>query len=118
MARPNAGGDRNRGWSLEVAIPWANFEKLAHRTEPGTFGPDLSPNPHHPERFGHLVFVKCSKMATGAWHNWTMLFTAASLFGRFGGRRSAAAAVLLVLAVVAVVWLIGIAWGRSKSSGE
>jgi hypothetical protein len=44
--------------------------------------------------------------------------TAASLFARFGGRPSAIAVVLLVLAVVAVVWIIGIAWGRSKFSGE
>jgi hypothetical protein len=76
----NMSGDKDKGWSLEVAIPWANFEELARRPEPGdiwtaTFNRwdgvepdrrlsmwvdplDPSPNPHHPERFGDLVFVK------------------------------------------------------------
>src|ERR1035438_328250 len=76
----NARGDRDKGWSLEVAIPWANFEELSHRPEAGAVWTaafnrwdgvepdrrlsmwvdplDSSPNPHHPERFGDLVFVK------------------------------------------------------------
>ena len=43
-----------------------------------------------------------------------------ALFALFAfGRRSAGAVVLLVLAVVALVWLIGLAWGRSKKgAGE
>jgi hypothetical protein len=75
----NARGDRDKGWSLEVSIPWANFEELARRPQPGdvwtaTFNRwdgvepdrrlsmwvdplDPSPNPHHPERFGDLVFI-------------------------------------------------------------
>jgi hypothetical protein len=78
----NQTGDRDQGWSLEVAIPWANFEELAKKLppEPGSFWtanmnrwdgtePDrrLSqwsdsgmerPNPHNPPRFGKLLFVK------------------------------------------------------------
>ena len=76
----NARGDRDKGWSLEVSVPWANFEELARRPEAGdvwtaTFNRwdgvepdrrlsmwvdplDRNPNPHHPERFGDLVFVK------------------------------------------------------------
>jgi hypothetical protein len=76
----NARGDRDKGWSLEVAIPWANFEELSRRPEPGTVWTatfnrwdgvepdrrlsmwvdpqDPRPSPHHPERFGDLVFVK------------------------------------------------------------
>lgn len=76
----NARGDRDKGWSLEVSIPWANFEEFSRRPEPGdvwtaTFNRwdgvepdrrlsmwvdplDPRPNPHHPERFGDLVFVK------------------------------------------------------------
>ncbi len=78
----NQTGDRDQGWSLEVAIPWANFEELAKKLppEPGSFwtanlnrwdgtepnrrlslwsdsGLDR-PGPHNPERFGKLVFVK------------------------------------------------------------
>jgi uncharacterized protein (TIGR03437 family) len=30
----NARGDHNKGWSLEVAIPRANFEELSSRPEP------------------------------------------------------------------------------------
>ena len=70
---------RDQGWSLEVAIPWRNFEELAPRPTAGTtwtanlnrwdgVEPDrcLSvwsdplqdrPNPHAPARFGKLVFV-------------------------------------------------------------
>ena len=76
----NQTGDRDQGWSLEVAIPWANFEELAKKLppEPGSFwtanlnrwdgtepnrrlslwsdsGLDR-PGPHNPERFGKLVF--------------------------------------------------------------
>jgi Domain of unknown function (DUF1083). len=78
----NQTGDRDQSWSLEVAIPWTNFEELAKKLppEPGSFWtanlnrwdgtePDRrlsqwsdsgmpTPNPHNPERFGKLVFVK------------------------------------------------------------
>ena len=75
----NARGDKDKGWSLEVAIPWANFEALAQRPTVGTVWaaninrwdgvePDRrmsnwsdpvqpKPNPHVPARFGQLVFV-------------------------------------------------------------
>ncbi len=76
----NARGDEDQGWSLEVAIPWANFEELAPKPEAGTVWtmnvnrwdgvePDRRmsnwsdpmqprPNPHAPARFGQLVFGK------------------------------------------------------------
>lgn len=78
----NMRGDKDQGWSLEVAIPWENFQEIAKKTppEPGSVWmanlnrwdgvePDrrLSqwsdsgmdrPNPHQPARFGQLVFVK------------------------------------------------------------
>jgi hypothetical protein len=76
----NARGDEDTGWSLEVAIPWANFEEMAKRPDPGTawafnmarwdgvepnrrmsmWADPLQPraNPHVPARFGQLVFVK------------------------------------------------------------
>lgn len=78
----NQPGDRDRGWSLEVAIPWANFSDLAktlppppgtvwkvnlNRWDNTTSGRRLSqwsdsgldiPNPHLPERFGEIVFVE------------------------------------------------------------
>ncbi len=76
----NARGDKDKGWSLEVAIPWANFDGLAGRPEPGTvwlaninrwdgvepnrrmsnWSDPLqpNPNPHVPARFGQLAFVK------------------------------------------------------------
>jgi hypothetical protein len=76
----NARGDEDTGWSLEVAIPWVNFEEMAKRPEPGTawtfnmarwdgVEPNRRmsmwadpqqprPNPHVPARFGQLVFVK------------------------------------------------------------
>ena len=79
----NARGDEDQGWSLEVAIPWANFEELAKRPTPGTIwranlnrwdGVDpnrrlsmwsdpvqAQPNPHAPARFGQLVFVQEGK---------------------------------------------------------
>jgi hypothetical protein len=75
----NARGDKDKGWSLEVAIPWANFEALSKPPAPGTvWAANLNrwdgtepnrrmsnwsnplqptPNPHNPERFGKLVFV-------------------------------------------------------------
>ena len=76
----NMRGDRDKGWSLEVAIPWANFEALSKRPAIGTIWaaninrwdgvePDRRmsnwsdplqprPNPHVPARFGQLVFVQ------------------------------------------------------------
>jgi hypothetical protein len=76
----NARGDEDQGWSLEVAIPWVNFEELGKRPTPGTIWTanlnrwdgveparslsmwaDLGqpkPNPHVPARFGQLVFVQ------------------------------------------------------------
>lgn len=78
----NQTGDRDQGWSLEVAVPWANFEELAKKLPPergsswtanlnrwdGT-EPDRrlsqwsdsgmdTPNPHNPARFGRLIFVE------------------------------------------------------------
>jgi hypothetical protein len=74
----NARGDKDEGWSLEVAIPWANFEELAKRPVAGTVwtanlnrwdgvepnrrlsmwsnSGQAQPNPHAPSRFGELVF--------------------------------------------------------------
>jgi hypothetical protein len=74
----NAGGDQDKGWSLEVAIPWENFEGLSGRPQAGAVWTatlnrwdgveparrlsmwvdpqDRRPSPHHPERFGELVF--------------------------------------------------------------
>ena len=76
----NARGDKDEGWTLEVAIPWVNFEELSKRPEAGTawtfnmarwdgVEPErrmsmyLDPgtpraNPHVPAKFGELVFVK------------------------------------------------------------
>ncbi len=76
----NMRGDKDKGWSLEVAIPWANFEGLAERPTPGTVWTaninrwdgvepnrrmsnwsdplQPAPNPHVPERFGQLIFVR------------------------------------------------------------
>ncbi len=74
--------DQDQGWTLEVAIPWKNFEELARKLppEPGSFwtanlnrwdGTEpkrrLSlwsdsalpqPHPHNPGRFGRLTFAK------------------------------------------------------------
>jgi Carbohydrate-binding family 9 len=72
--------DVDRGWSLEAAIPWANFDDLSRQHTIGTiwkanFGrwsgaaPHRSysiwsdslledPSPHNPQRFGELVFVQ------------------------------------------------------------
>ena len=76
----NMTGDKDRGWSLEVSIPWANFEELARPPQEGTVwtanlnrwdgtgrnrrlsmwsDPGIDrPSPHVPKRFGELVFVK------------------------------------------------------------
>jgi hypothetical protein len=76
----NVTGDKDDGWSLEVAIPWSNFEELAKKLppEPGSvWTANLNrwdgtephrrlslwsdsgiekPSPHNPKRFGELVF--------------------------------------------------------------
>lgn len=78
----NQTGDKDRGWSLEVAIPWKNFEELGATAAPtpgavwtanlnrwdGTepnrrlslwSDPEMkTPTPHNPKRFGQLVFVE------------------------------------------------------------
>ncbi len=76
----NARGDTDRGWSLEVAIPWSNFEEMARPPKPGDVWSamlnrwdgvephrrlsmwvdpqDRRPNPHRPDRFGELAFVE------------------------------------------------------------
>jgi hypothetical protein len=78
----NQTSDKDQGWSLEVAIPWANFEELTKRTGPPQPGEvwtanlnrwdgvepnrrlsqwsdssEAKANPHNPSRFGQLVFV-------------------------------------------------------------
>ena len=77
----NVTGDRDEGWSLEVAIPWRNFEELAKKLPPApgsVWRANLNrwdgtepnrrlsvwsdsgldrPHPHNPARFGELVFV-------------------------------------------------------------
>ncbi len=76
----NQTGDRDQGWSLEVAIPWSNFEELARKTPPeagASWTINLNrwdgveparrlsqwsdsalpaPNPHNPGRFGRITF--------------------------------------------------------------
>ncbi len=76
----NMRGDKDKGWSLEVAIPWSNFDALSKRPEPGAvwsaninrwdgtepnrrmsnWSDPVQPraNPHVPARFGQLVFVQ------------------------------------------------------------
>jgi hypothetical protein len=76
----NDHSDQDRGWSLEAAIPWNNFDDLSRQHGAGTtwsanFGrwdgtaPNRRfsiwsdslldrPSPHAPARFGQLVFVK------------------------------------------------------------
>ena len=73
---------RDHGWSLEVAIPWSSFADLADNpvpkigdrwianmnrwdgTEPNRRLSQWSdsglvkPDPHYPDRFGHLLFVE------------------------------------------------------------
>ena len=77
----NQTGDKDTGWTLEVAIPWKNFVELSKvlPPKPGTVWtanlnrwdgtePDRrlsqwsnsampTPNPHNPAKFGELVFV-------------------------------------------------------------
>jgi hypothetical protein len=79
----NTRGDEDQGWSLEVAIPWINFEELSKRPTPGTIwtanlnrwdgvepnrrlsmwsdSGQPQPNPHAPARFGQLVFEQEGK---------------------------------------------------------
>jgi hypothetical protein len=76
----NVRGDRDRGWSLEMAIPWKNFADVAPPPRAGAvFTANLNrwdgtepdrrlsvwadsrlnwPHPHAPANFGELVFVK------------------------------------------------------------
>lgn len=78
----NQTGDKDDGWSLEVAIPWKNFSELAKKlppavgsvwranlnrwdgTEPNRRLSQWSnsgmekPDPHNPDRFGELEFVQ------------------------------------------------------------
>lgn len=77
----NLTGDTDQGWSLEVAIPWKNFDDLAKvppaagsqwtanmnrwdGTEPNRRLSQWSDSglvqasPHNPDRFGKLTFVK------------------------------------------------------------
>ncbi len=82
----NVRGDQDRGWSLELAIPWRTFEAVGLKERFGgrpnagevwtanlnrwdgagqnrrlsTWSDPLRPtaDPHAPERFGQLVFVK------------------------------------------------------------
>jgi hypothetical protein len=76
----NARGDKDEGWSLEVAIPWDNFDGLGKRPKDGTewraqinrwdnVNPERvlsmwsdplnrSASPHVPKRFGILVFAE------------------------------------------------------------
>jgi hypothetical protein len=76
----NVRGDEDKGWSLEVAIPWVNFEELSKRPAAGAVWTanlnrwdGVEPNrrlsmwsdpvqprpvPHVPSRFGELVFVE------------------------------------------------------------
>jgi hypothetical protein len=75
-----AGGDKDRGWSLELAFPWKNFADMAQSPRIGTVftanvncwdgtkpHPRLSvwadskvnwPHPRAPANFGDLLFVK------------------------------------------------------------
>ena len=75
----NMRGDADRGWTVELAIPWRNFEDMSPPPKVGTvFTANLNrwdgiepnrrlslwsdsklnwPHPHAPENFGELVFV-------------------------------------------------------------
>lgn len=77
----NQTSDKDTGWSLEVAIPWSNFEELTRKLPPqpgDTWSANINrwdgvePNrrlsiwsdsglekahPHQPARFGQLVFI-------------------------------------------------------------
>ncbi len=76
----NTRGDKDNGWSLELAVPWENFGVMSKRPEAGdVWKANLNrwdgvepnrrlsiwsnplqkrPNPHVPARFGELVFTK------------------------------------------------------------
>lgn len=78
----NTRGDQDKGWTLELAIPWRNFTELRDRVPPAPgeiwaanlnrwdgVEPDrrlsiwsdsglTTPHPHNPARFGKLVFVE------------------------------------------------------------
>ncbi len=78
----NLRGDKDRGWTIELAIPWSNFADLAPKLPPAPgdtwtanlnrwdgVEPDrrlsqwsdsglVEPNPHNPARFGRLLFVQ------------------------------------------------------------
>jgi hypothetical protein len=78
----NQTGDKDKGWTLELAIPWKNFEELGTSvapkpgaewtanlnrwdgTEPArrlSVWADTAlprPSPHNPKRFGRLVFTE------------------------------------------------------------
>jgi hypothetical protein len=76
----NQRDDQDRGWSLEMAIPWVNFEDMARVPQAGTvFTANLNrwdgvepnrrlslwsdsrldwPHPHAPAQFGDLIFMK------------------------------------------------------------
>lgn len=76
----NQTGDKDRGWTLELAIPWRNFEEFgvvaapkvgavwtanfnrwdgvepARRLSVWSDSGTLRPSPHQPKRFGLIVF--------------------------------------------------------------
>ncbi len=76
----NQTGDKDRGWTLELAIPWRNFEELgvtaapkagavwtanlnrwdgvepARRLSVWSDSATVRPSPHNPKRFGDLIF--------------------------------------------------------------
>ena len=78
----NQTGDKDKGWTLEVAIPWKNFEELGANAAPkpgAVWTANLNrwdgtepnrrlslwsdsglknPSPHNPKRFGQLIFVE------------------------------------------------------------
>jgi len=76
----NVSGDKDKGWSLEVSIPWTNFDGLGKKPIAGTvwaaninrwdgtepnrrmsnWSDPVQPraNPHVPARFGQLRFVQ------------------------------------------------------------
>ena len=78
----NVSGDQDKGWNLEVAIPWRSFGDLADNpvpkigdrwianmnrwdgTEPNrrlsqwSDSGMVKPDPHYPDRFGQLLFVE------------------------------------------------------------
>lgn len=78
----NVRGDQDKGWTIELAIPWRNFVELAPKSPPDVGAtwtanlnrwdgvePDrrlsqwsdsglVEASPHNPDRFGRLVFVK------------------------------------------------------------